>query len=201
MIKRKLLATLVVWVLTGCSINTYNIGAQRIEPESIPVAGQTYTLADALSDFGPPQRLSAIPGGYVLAWEYWHIRQEKLGISLSPIGVEFLSIDWGDAQTQGDFLVLGFHVDHEMRNVGYGRWNSSVGGGQGIQPLFGVVDVVDVDDLTSAMPQHNWGGFGLNELPVALNIDNHLDTGGNGIQQRGTTSAVGQHSLEMRPQQ
>ena len=201
MSKQKLLAALVVGVLSGCSINTYNIGVERIEPEDIPADGQTYTLADALSDLGPPLRLSATPGGYVLAWEYWHIRQKKLGISLSPIGVEFLSIDWGDAQTQGDFLVLGFNGDHEMTSIGYGQWNSSAGGGQGIQPLFGVVDVVDVDDLTGAMPQHNWGGFDLNELPVALNAANHMDTGENGIQQRGTTSAVGQHSLEMRPQQ
>ena len=198
---RLLLATLVVWVLSGCSINTYNLGAQRIEAEDLPSAGQTYTRAEALSDLGPPLRLSATPGDYVLAWEHWHIRQEKLGISLSPIGIEFLSIDWGDAQTQGDFLLLGFNSNHEVISAGYGHWDSSAGGGQGIQPLFGVVDVVDVDDLIGPMPQHNWGGFDLNELPVALNAANHLDTGENGIQQRGTTSAVGQHTLEMRPQQ
>ena len=57
--------------------------------------------------------------------------------------------------------------------------------------------VVDVDDLLNIMPQHQWGAASLAELPVTLNADNRPDLGQNGIEQRGTPTAVGQRSLEM----
>ena len=190
-----LFATLCL--LAGCSISTYKIGADKIDPKDLPEPDRTYALADVLAQLGPPYRLSATPGGYVLAWEYWHIQQRKLGISLRPIGGEFLTIDWGNARTRGDFLILYFDRNHELIDSGYSRWDSDVGGGQGLQPIFGLVDVVDVEDLIQPMPHHVWGGFLLNRLPIALNTKNHMDTGQNGIQQRGTTTSVGQHSLEM----
>ena len=189
---------MLLFLLVGCSINTYRIGEENIGPEDVPDPGQSRTLSDVLAELGPPNRLSATPGGYVLAWESWYIRQDKLGLNLRPIGIDFLSIDWGDALTRGDFLLLQFNRDHKLVASGYGRWDSSAGGGQGIQPLFGFVDVVDVDDLVDSMPHHYWGGFMLNELPVTLNADNHMDAGQNGIEQRGTTRGAGQHTLEMR---
>ena len=191
------LSVIAIWLLVGCSVNTYKIGADKIDPEDILEPNEAHTSSEALARLGPPYRLSATPNGYVLAWEYWHIRQDKLGISLRPIGGDFLSINWGNARTHGDFLVLYFDRSHRLVDSGYGHWDTDVGGGQGIQPIFNVVDVVDVDDLIQPMPHHLWGGFMLSELPVALNKKNHLDTGQNGIQQRGTTADVGQHSLEM----
>ncbi|MDJ0955833.1 MAG: hypothetical protein QNI91_03190 [Arenicellales bacterium] len=193
----QLLAVMVVCLLAGCSISTYKIGADNIDPKDVPEPKETQTLIDALARLGPPYRLSATPNGYVLAWEHWHIQQDKLGISLRPIGGDFLSINWGNARTRGDFLVLYFDRNHKLVDSGYGHWDSDAGGGQGIQPLFSIVDVVDVDDLVQPMPHHLWGGFMLSELPITLNIKNHLDTGQNGIQQRGTTANVGQHTLEM----
>lgn len=192
----KLLAVAVLCLLAGCSINTYRIGEEKIGPEDVPDPGHSRELTDVLAELGPPNRLSATPDGYVMAWESWYIRQNKLGLSLRPIGIEFLSIDWGGARTRGDFVLLHFNRDHKLVASGYGQWDSSAGGGQGVQPLFGFVDVVDVDDLIEPMPHHYWGGFILNELPVTLNVDNHMDAGQNGIQQRGTTSGVGQHTLE-----
>ena len=192
-----LLSVMTACFLMGCSINTYKIGADKIDPKDVLEPNETHTLTEALARLGPPYRLSATPNGFVLAWEYWHIQQDKLGISLRPIGGDFLSINWGNARTRGEFLVLYFDRNHDLVDRGYGRWDSDAGGGQGIQPLFNVVDVVDVDDLIQPMPHHLWGGFMLSELPVALNTKNHLDTGQNGIQQRGTTANVGQHTLEM----
>lgn len=194
----KTLIVAVVCLLTGCTVITYRIGQEEIDLEDVPYPGQSRELTDVLAAFGPPNRLSALPGGYVLAWENWYIRQNKLGLSLRPLGVEFLSVDWGAALTRGDFLVLHFNGDHELVASGYAWWDGSAGGGQGVQPLFGLVDVADVDDLTGPMPHHGWGGFGLDELPVTLNADSHMDAGHNGIQQRGTPDGAGQHTLEMR---
>ncbi len=194
----KLVVVAALGPLAGCSIITYQFGAEKVSPEDVPDAGQSRGLTDVLAELGPPNRLSATPDGYVLAWESWYIRRTKVGLSLSPIGIDLFSMDWGDALMQGDFLLLHFSRDHKLVASGYGSSESNAGEGQGVQPLFGIVDVADVDDLTGPMPHHHWGGFMLNRLPVTLNVDNHMDTGQNGIQQRGTPPAVGQHSLEMR---
>ncbi len=194
----KLLVVALLCLLTGCTtIITYRIGEEEIDPEDVPYPGQSPELTDVLEAFGPPNRLSALPDGYVLAWENWYIRQAKLGLSLRPLGIEFFSVDWGDALTRGDFLALHFNRDHKLVASGYAWWDGSAGGGQGVQPLFGFVDVADVDDLKGPMPHHWWGGFGLNKLPMTLNANNHMDAGQNGIQQRGTSTGAGQHTLEM----
>ncbi len=193
----KLLAVTTLGLALGCSINTYTIGVDQLHSEDVPAIDQPYALPDALAQLGPPHRLSATPNGYVLAWEQWYIKEDKLGLSLRPLGLDLLSFDWGDARSRGDFLLMYFDHRHRLIDSGYLRWSSDAGGGQGIQPLFGFIEVVDVDDLTQSMPQHNWGSFMLNKLPIALNAASHMDTGQNGIQQRGTTSSVGQHTLEM----
>ena len=62
---------------------------------------------------------------------------------------------------------------------------------------FVVVDVVDVDDLTERLPYHRWGATALEPPPVGLNREQNMNQGANGLQQRGTPTAVGQHSLQM----
>jgi hypothetical protein len=63
--------------------------------------------------------------------------------------------------------------------------------------MFGFVSVVDADDLTKPLPQHEWGGTLLQSLPRTLNINSNLDSGQNGLQQRGTPTAAGQHALQI----
>ena len=163
----------------------------------VPQASDQLTVSDVLQQFGPPLRMSATSGGYVMAWEHWHIEEQKFGVSLGFAGADLLSIDWGNSQTNGEFLLLGFNHDHQLVDSVITSWDKDVGGGQGIQPFIGVVSVVDVDDLTRRLPQHRWGAASLEDLPVTLNSQNRPDTGQNGIQQRGTSSGAGQESLEL----
>ena len=194
----KLLAVAAVSLLAGCSIMTYQLGTETVTPEDVPDPGQSRGLTDVLAELGPPNRLSATPTGYVLAWESWYVKRTKIGLSLMPFGVDLISIGSGDALVEGNYLLLHFSRDHKLVASGYGSSEGNAVEGQGVQPLFGFVDTADVDDMTGPMPHHHWGGFILNKLPVTLNVDNHMDTGQNGIQQRGTPTGVGQHTLEMR---
>ncbi|MCZ6830698.1 MAG: hypothetical protein O7F73_14150 [Gammaproteobacteria bacterium] len=183
-------------LLSGCTRWTYDIG-RNLSPEEVPAVEDQLAVGDVLARLGPPLRLSALPGGYVLAYEHWHIVEDKVGLSLSAAGADFLSIDWGSAHTQGEFLLLSFNREHQLVDSTFEEWDRDVGGGKGIQPLLSVVSVVDVGDLTNPMPQHRWGAFSLEELPVTLNADNHLDSGQSGLEQRGTPVNIGQRSLEM----
>ena len=192
---RCLSAIIVCLLLSACTQWRYDLG-ESLANEELPQQGTPLTRV--LDQLGPPVRMSATDTGYVLAWEYWHIEEDSLGISLGIMGADFLSADWGEMQVKGNFLLLSFDREHLLTSATRSEWDSYGGGGKGIQPLFGFVSVVDAGDLTDSMPQHDWGGALLQRrLPVALNRDSSLDSGQSGLQQRGTPKAVGQQSLEL----
>jgi len=193
---RQCLALLVcTTAVAGCSRWSYDIGSDLVAAE-IPAVEDQLNVRDVLARMGPPLRISALPGGYVLAYEYWHIVQDKVGIGISAAGVNALSIDWGNARIQGEFLLLGFNREHQLVDSTFQEWDRDTGGGKSIQPLQGLVSVVGVGDLTHPMPQHRWGAFYLEEIAVALNAQSNLDIGQNGLEQRGTPVDIGQRSLE-----
>ncbi len=189
----KVLLLCALLLAAGCSQNRYNIG------QTVPEHGYDTgtSLQAVLDELGPPVRMSAASFGYVLAYEYWYISEDKLGISLAPLGIDFIAIDFGEAKTSGEYLLLSFDRQHRLIDSRFDAFDRDAGGGQGIQALASVVDVVDVSDLTKPLPTHRWGGFALEELPVTLNRDQNIDSGQNGLEQRGTPVNIGQRATEM----
>jgi hypothetical protein len=183
-------------LLQGCNQWRYDIG-QPLAGVRPPDADRQTQLRDVLLQLGPPQRLSRTANGYVMAWEHWLIREDSLGFSLGFLGADLLSVDWGDARVSGEFLLLSFDREHRLVSSDFASWDGNAGGGAAVQPVFGVVSVVDVDDLTERMPQHDWGRGNLLRLPEAINAPWAPDLGSGGIEQRGTPTGVGQRSLEM----
>ena len=183
-------------VLQGCTQWRYNIG-EPLSEVAQPSPDQQPHLREVLLELGPPQRLSATTNGYVMAWEHWTIREDSIGLSLGFLGADFLSVDWGEARVSGEFLLLSFDREHRLLTSDFSTWDSDAGGGSAVQPFIGVVSVVDVDDLTERLPQHDWGRTNLLPLPRAINSPSAPDLGGTGIEQRGTPTGVGQRSLEM----
>ena len=182
-------------LLTACSQWYYDLGTSLSRADT-PNPADKPAMAEVLDQLGPPTRMSATVNGYVMAWEHWYITEESLCIRLGVAGVDFMSLDWGTSNAQGEFLVLSFNREHQLLDASFMEFNNKAGGGQGIQPMLGFVDVVDVDDLLRRMPQHDWGAGSLEQLPITLNSDNRPDTGQNGLEQRGTPTSVGQRSLE-----
>lgn len=182
-------------LLSACTQWRYELGT-RLSPEALPDAGRSLSLARVLDILGPPHRISAAGAGYVLAWEYWKIREDSIGLSLGVLGTDLLSMDWGDAHMHGEFLLVTFNRDHQVTSSTFARWSNDAGGGQAIQPMLGLVSLVDVGDMVDHMPHHQWGGALLQPLPQAINTPSRPDTGQSGIQRRGTPTGTGQQSLE-----
>jgi hypothetical protein len=184
--------------LGGCTQwRHYELGLPIAESE-VPRPQQGWTVSDVMAKFGPPLRMSAEPTGYTMAWEYWEIDEFKVGIGSFITGVDLVNIDWGKANVSGDFMLLSFSHNHRLRSASFEEWNRGAGGGRGVQPVLSPVGVVDVGDLLVPLSQHGWGGQSLRRAPVTLNQQNRLDSGQAGIEQRGGTRRVGQHSLELR---
>jgi len=179
----------------GCTQWRYDLGRHIEEADAPPVAGGL-TLAGVLAELGPPDRVSALKSGCVLAWEHWHIHETTIGLSLGALGADLFSADWGEARIQGEFLLLTFDREHRLTASAFARWNNRAGGGQAVQPLLSLVPLTDVDDLVDQMPQHQWGGTLLGPIPQTLNSASRPDTGQSGIQRRGTPRAIGQQTLE-----
>lgn len=191
-----LLVLLLIPALSGCYTQwRYELGT-RVSPEALPDDGRVYSLTQVLARLGPPQRISNAGTGYVLAWEFWQIREDTFGLSLGALGADLFSVDWGNAHMHGEFLLVTFNRQHQVTSSSFARWSDDAGGGQAIQPFLGVVSLVDVEDMLNYMPQHRWGAALLKPLPQAINRESRPDMGQNGIQRRGTPTGTGQQSLE-----
>ncbi|GAB3279811.1 hypothetical protein [Parahaliea aestuarii] len=188
---------LLLWLLTaaGCSQWHYQMG-EPLDETAAPRQG--HTMSQVLAALGPPLRLSATPSGYVMGWEYWRIRENSLGFSLGALGADFLSVDWGDARIAGQFMLVSFNREHRVSGAAYMTWDGDGSSGSAIQPLFGFAEVVEVGDLLTPLPQHDWGANLLDRLPAVLNSESRPDMGNSGIQQRGTPAGIGQQSLELQ---
>lgn len=190
----QLLLVLSALLLAGCTQSSYRMGAD------VPAAFQAVPgipLAEVLAELGPPIRVSSSSQGWVMGWERWRVDEASLGLSLGLIGVDLLSLDWGDARVRGDFLMLGFDRQHRLMDSARVAWDNDVGDGSAVLPLIGGVPVVSVADLLRPLPYHAWGGASLLPLPTALNNAQRPDMGTTGIEQRGTPSALGQRALEL----
>jgi hypothetical protein len=184
--------------LSGClQWRHYELG-QPIPETDLPRPEEGWTVSQVMAKYGPPLRMSRDAAGYVMAWEYWEIDEYKVGVGGGITGVDFMNIDWGRANAAGEFMLLNFDRDHRLLSVSYEKWDRNAGGGQGVQALFSAVDVVDVGDLLVQPAEHLWGAQSLRRTPVTLNQQNRLDNGHAGLEQRGGTRVVGQHSLELR---
>lgn len=192
------LVLLAASLLAGCTQwRHYELGEQ-INQSDVPRPEDGWTTSQVMGKFGPPIRMSSNASGYVMAWEYWVIDEYKVGIGSFISRVDLVSIDWGKASARGDFMLLSFDHEHQLTAATFEKSDRDAGGGQGVQPGFSLIDLVEVGDLTVPLSQHLWGAQSLRRIPVTLNQQNRLDTGNAGIEQRGGTSGVGQHSLEHR---
>lgn len=186
---------LVTLLLSGCTQWRYELGTQ-LTAQALQDAEPGLSLGAVLDRLGPPQRLSATSNGYILAWEFWQIREDTVGLSLGALGTDLLSLDWGKAHLHGEFLLVTFNRQHEVTSSTFARWSNEAGSGQAIQPMLGLVSLVDVEDMVGQMPHHQWGATMLKPMPQAINSASRPDMGQSGIQRRGTPTGTGQQSLE-----
>ena len=192
-------------LLGGCTQWRYDIGepiaslqnADQTQPATTgEVKVPSLSLGQVLDQLGPPHHVSAASAGFAMAWEYWHIREDSVGISLGALGADFLTFDWGTMHAQGEFVLLTFDANHQLTAISRSTWDGPAGSGMAVQPFVSVISVLDSDDLRGPLPQHAWGAGLLQQLPRGLNRVSNTNEGRNGLQQRGTPAAVGQHTLD-----
>lgn len=192
---RRLGLAALLWCLAGCTQWHFELG-QPIAELGNDAPHRGMLLAEVMDRLGPPLHISAASTGYVMAWEYWYIQENSLGLSLGLLGADFLNIDWGAMHASGEYLLISFDRAHTLTSVNRSSWHGEAGAGMALQPFASVLPVVDSGDLRDPLPQHTWGASLQQRLPRSLNRASNLEESNNGLQRRGTTNSLGQHSLD-----
>jgi hypothetical protein len=152
-----------------------------------------------LDELGPPTRLTALPGGFAFIYESLAIRELQIGIAGNTGWLQLLKISLADTNLYRDMLLLHFGSDGVLLSYGTLESKEDLGKGGSIQPLFSLQQITDTSNYEDdAIDAADWGAQLLRSLPSLLNRPQGLASGMAGLEQSGTTTKVGQHTLEMR---
>lgn len=147
---------------------------------------------------GPPTRMSALPGGMVMLYEYLDGTERQIGINLEYIALDFLKIAVGRGTASREALVLTFDDAGVLRSRIYRSWTDDVGRGGTVQLFFVALPTVDASYLREPATQHAWGQHMLRPLPETLNEDQDITNGEHGLELLGSPDGAGQRTLEMQ---
>jgi hypothetical protein len=166
-------------------------------------------VGDVINTLGPPSKISALPNAVAFLYEQVITIENQLGVSTSSVEDLFLGaastealklfkLSFAKGRLNRQALILVFDLDGRLRVKAFGTWSEKLGRGFGLNIIFQAVPLIKTGYLRAEPDQHGWGAGLLDPLPVTLNVRQSLATGQSGVQLRGTSTAVGQHTLELR---
>jgi hypothetical protein len=109
---RGLAIVLAAWFGTGCALTYFEVGVPLPESSGLEV-GRT-TVADVLSEFGPPRLIRRQFDGELYTWRRTHGRQRSL--TLLPAYVR--AFHYSESESLRDDLSLLFDREGVLRGVG-----------------------------------------------------------------------------------
>jgi hypothetical protein len=154
---------------------------------------------EVLDELGPPARLSAISGGFVFIYETLVFNEQQLGLSGQKGWLQLLKMSFAGTDLRRSSYLLRFDSDGMLLAAGTLKSKEDLGVGGSMQALFAIKQIVDTSAYEDdAFDSIGWGASLLDPLPSTLNSAQNLNTGRAGVEQSGTTTVIGQHTLEMR---
>jgi hypothetical protein len=189
---------LAALVFSGCSSlhKTVDPGITRDQCDFTD--GSTH-YHQVLDELGPPARLTACSPGFAFIYEALVVKELQVGFNGRGGLLRLLKISLAGTTLYRKSLLLKFNADGMLVNSGLLESKEDLGKGGALQPFLSIKQIVDTSEYEDdAMDAANWGVRLLDPLPQGLNARQNLNTGANGLEQSGTTTDIGQHSLEMR---
>jgi len=181
----------------GCTVLNRQAG-EPIPTEMPGLQEGAATTAEVLRALGPPSRMSPVPGGLAMLYEYIDATERQFGINLEFIGLDWFKVAIGRGTAEQQALLLVFDDGGVLRARDYQAWTEKIGSGFGFQLFFVAMPTVDTKHLWEAPEQFVWGGGALEPLAVTLNAGQSVTRGTQGIEMRGTPDSAGQRTLEMQ---
>jgi len=179
----------------GCTILSRRAG-EPIPVTDVALREGSTTAGQVVATLGPPARMSALPHGFAMLYEYIAARERQLGINLDFIGIDWFKIATGRGLAEREGLLLVFDDSGTLTASDFQAWTEPVGKGLALQFLFVAMPTVDTRHLWDTPEQHVWGRGALESLPVTLNAGQSIVTGRHGLEMQGTPRSAGQRTLE-----
>jgi len=179
----------------GCT----TIGRRYGEPIAVDPAQLregTTTVSEVIALLGPPARISPVPGGLAMLYEYIDARENQLGINLELLGLDWFKLAAGRGAAEREEWLMVFDEHALLRSQEYRAWREDTGRGFGFQLFFVAMPTVDSKHLWESPEQFSWGRRALEPLTVTLNEGQSVTSGTHGIEARGTPDSAGQRTLE-----
>jgi hypothetical protein len=190
-----LLASLL---LTGCSSLKKTIDPGITRDQCNFTDGATH-YHQVLDELGPPARLTACSPGFAFIYEALVVKELQVGLNGRNGLLQLLKISMAGTTLHRKSLLLKFNSDGMLVNSGFLESKEDLGKSGALQPFLAIRQIVDTSEFEDdAMDAADWGASLLDPLPQVLNSRQNLNTGAAGLEQCGTTTDIGQHSLEMR---
>ena len=186
--------------LTGCSLLYREIDTM-VDPTGVSLREGETPYGTVLHQLGPPAKVSALAEGFVFLYEDIESAEEQIGIGLGIEAVPWLKLfKFSAARADADHEILLLIFDDEgiLQSQCHNERKEDLGTGTGIQYVLAVESLVDTSHLEDEIGPDQWGKSLLRPLAHTLNLNQSLDTGVSGLEQEGTPTNVGQHTLEMR---
>ena len=185
-------------MLMGCSVLRVSVDP-GITLEQCGFEVNKAHYHEVLDELGPPARLSATPGGFAFMYEAMEIDEKQLGLSGRGEILQFLKMSFAGTDLKRHAYLLHFNDSGLLVAAGLLEAKEDLGNAGSVQAIIAVEQLVDTTAFEDdALDASQWGRDLLDPLPVMLNNAQNLNTGVAGLEQSGTTTKIGQHTLEMR---
>lgn len=153
---------------------------------------------EVLDELGPPARLTAMPGGFAFIYEALIVSEYQMGLSGKSGLWQLLKMSFANTKLRRGVYLLKFNSEGMLVAAGTLQAKEDLGAGGALQTLFSVQQIVDTstyeDDHIDTV---DWGSSLLDPVARVLNYPQNLNTGASGLEQSGTSTKVGQQTLEM----
>jgi len=188
----------IVCLVPGCAYLEKEFGAPLpLDEFKYVEAGSNY--AQVLNEFGPPTRMSALTDGMVFQYEYVKLNERQYGLILPGAIGKWIKAVYASADAAIEVMQFVFDDGGSLRGSGAAAWNADAGGGFSVTLIFSVGSLTDTELYEQFAQRELAWGMALTQPPLqTLNVRQNLSTGANGVQLVGTTTAVGQHTLELQ---
>ena len=189
--------TATAWLMAGCAVMEHELGKPLLLDEFGSITPQSH-YAKVLDKFGPPTKMSALPGGMVFQYEHIMLKERQYGLILPGEIGKWIKAVYASADADIEVMMFVFDADGNLRSADTETWSTDAGAGVSVTLIFSAGSLTDTSHYEQSASQQLAWGAALTQAPlIGLNARQNLEMGANGVQLTATSTKVGQHSLEL----
>ncbi|MFC1689405.1 hypothetical protein ACFL07_07100 [Pseudomonadota bacterium] len=193
-----ILATAILLLAcAGCARIQKQLGTP-LEHHEFVADTHSVHYSEVLDTYGPPSKISALPGGSLFLYQHVSLTERQWGIIFPGTVGKFFKAVIGRSKAVSDVAVFTFDQDGYMTGKAADTFVNNPGGGFALTLIFKVKGLTDLTPYTLSQQGIMEWGLALTGLPgVGLNRGQSLDSGSSGMEVMVVEDVIGQRTLEI----